>query len=291
MYTINGWYMKVIDRKSGKSEEIKYSKAVLFLYNTVFGRILLKVLTLRFVSKIVGCFMNTPLSCFMKKTISKSASFDMNEYEDINYNSYNKFFTRKYKKKYLVVDDDKNHFISPCDSNLLIVKLNKDSVFKVKGADYSLNTIINDDLNDYADGYLLIFRLAVQNYHRYCYIDNGNRSKYEHINGILHTVQPIAYDKTKVFHQNTREWCVLHTANFDDVIQVEVGALMVGKIVNNDLTTFKRGDEKGYFEFGGSTILLFVKNDVVDFDKDILKNSKNGNETKVKYGERIGIKK
>ena len=62
MYTINGWYMKVIDRKSGKSEKIKYSKAVLFLYNTVFGRITLKVLTLRFVSKIVGCFMNTPLS-------------------------------------------------------------------------------------------------------------------------------------------------------------------------------------------------------------------------------------
>ena len=76
--------------------------------------------------------------------------------------------------------------------------------------------------------------------------------------------------------------------NFGEVIQMEVGALMVGKIVNHDIKTFKRGDEKGYFLFGGSTVVLIFKENVVEIDKDILNNSRLGIETKVKLGEVIG---
>ena len=72
---------------------------------------------------------------------------------------------------------------------------------------------------------------------------------------------------------------------------MEVGALMVGKIVNHDIKKFKRGDEKGYFLFGGSTVVLFFKENQIEIDEDILKNSKVGLETKVKLGEVIGKKK
>ena len=152
-----------------------------------------------------------------------------------------------------------------------------------------MHDIVDDKIiDDFKNGYLLIFRLEVTDYHRYCFIDEGIRSSYQYIKGKLNTVQPISYNRGKVFHENAREWCLLKTKNFGDILEVEVGALLVGKIVNNEKVKFKKGEEKGYFEFGGSTILLFVRDNVL-FDKDIIKNSNDGNETIVKYGERIGI--
>jgi len=283
--------MHIIYKNENKIEELKYSKSVKFLYNTFLGRMILKIMTNRFISKIGACFFNSRLSIFMKNKVIKEKNIDMNKFVNIKYDSYNKFFIRKYIDEYLNVDKTKNVFISPCDSKLMILKINENDTFKIKNSHYQLTDIIdNNIISNYKNGYLLIFRLDVNDYHRYCYVDDGIRDEYHYIDGILHTVQPIVYDKYKVFHRNAREWCLLKTNNFDDIIQVEVGALMVGKIVNDkNKVSFKKGDEKGYFEFGGSTILLFVKDNVIDFDDDILKNSKNGDETVVKYGERIGV--
>ena len=92
------------------------------------------------------------------------------------------------------------------------------------------------------------------------------------------------------FKRNSRVYTTLHTENFGDVIHVEVGATLVGRIRNRVATEFNRGDEKGYFEFGGSTIVLLIKKGVVELDEDIVRNSQNGNETQVKIGSKIGKK-
>ena len=78
-----------------------------------------------------------------------------------------------------------------------------------------------------------MFRLTVEDYHRYFYIDGGSKGENVFIEGRLHTVQPIALEHRRVFTENCREYTVLHTENFGDVTQVEVGAMMVGRIVNN----------------------------------------------------------
>ena len=282
--------MHIIYRNENKIEELKYSKSVKFLYNTFLGRMILKIMTNRFISKIGACFFNSRLSIFMKNKVIKEKNIDMNKFVNIKYDSYNKFFIRKYIDEYLNVDKTKNVFISPCDSKLMILKINENDTFKIKNSHYQLTDIIdNTIISNYKNGYLLIFRLDVNDYHRYCYVDDGIRDEYHYIDGILHTVQPIVYDKYKVFHRNAREWCLLKTNNFDDIIQVEVGALMVGKIKNHHHEhKFKKGDEKGYFEYGGSTIVLIVKKDIIKIDNDILENSNNDIETVVNYGERIG---
>lgn len=285
--------MKIVYRNELKEVELKQSLGVKFLYNTMFGRLILKLIANKTVANMVGKFLNSKGSIIVKNHVIRKKKIDMQKFCDIDYDSYNKFFTRKYCDKYLKVNQNKNVFISPCDAKLMVLKINDHHSFKIKNTDYKLEEIIDDEcIETYKNGYLLIFRLDVNDYHRYCYIDDGSRSEYHYIDGILHTVQPIVYDKVKVFHRNAREWCLLKTTNFDDIIEVEVGALLVGKIVNDkDKSSFKKGEEKGYFEFGGSTILMFVKDLIVDFDQDILKNSASFNETVVKYGERIGVKK
>ena len=119
----------------------------------------------------------------------------------------------------------------------------------------------------------------------------GTADKEHFIQGIFHTVNPIASDYYPIYKTNSRAYTVLHTKHFGDVVQMEVGAMMVGKITNLHKQSFKRGEEKGYFEFGGSTVVLFIKKDVVEIDEDILNHSKNEDEVRVLMGERIGTLK
>jgi len=186
-----------------------------------------------------------------------------------------------------------NEFPSPCDGKVSAYKINENSTFEVKGFKYTVETLLNNkELADkYKDGYCVVIRLSVEDYHRYFYIDDCSKSDNVFIKGKLHTVQPYALSKTKVFSENCREYTILQTKNFGDIIQVEVGAMMVGRIVNNHGEgNYSRGEEKGKFEFGGSTIVLLVEKDKVEFDEEFFTNTKNDDETYVLCGERIGYK-
>lgn len=282
--------MKIVDRKTKKEKDLIYDKSLLFLYHNFFGRILLRIAYCPFVSKIVGKYMDSKLSIKRINKTIKENNINMSLFEKKDYVSFNDFFTRR--KKNINIDKNENHFIAPCDSKLLAIKLNKESSFDIKESIYNLKNIINEDLSkEYQNGYALIFRLSVDDYHHFHFIDDGTLKEYKYIKGIFHTVQPIAYEKYPVFHRNAREYTVLHTKNFDDVVEVDVGALLVGKIVNNkEKTSYKKGEEKGYFKFGGSTIILFVKDNIMEIDNDILINSTLGKETIVSCGEKIGVK-
>ena len=138
----------------------------------------------------------------------------------------------------------------------------------------------------------MIFRLCVDDYHRYCYIDDGEKEKNTFIKGVLYTVRPVALENYNIYKENSREYTILHTDNFGDVVHIEVGATIVGRIKNHHQEyKFTKGEEKGMFEFGGSTIVLLLEKDKVNIDKEILDNTKDGFETIVKIGEKIGTKK
>ena len=141
----------------------------------------------------------------------------------------------------------------------------------------------------YAGGYLWVFRLSVEDYHRYIYIDRGVESKPVRIPGVYHTVNPVANDEVPVYKENTREYSLLRTENFGTVLQMEVGALLVGKIVNHRRgNVVRRGQEKGMFAFGGSTILLMTQKGKVSPDRDLMEYSRKGIETMVRQGETVG---
>lgn len=269
------------------------SKSLSFLYKTTFGRFCLKLLVKPNTSKLAGKYMNTKLSTIHIKRFVKKNNIDLSEYEARKFKSYNDFFTRKILEGKRIVDMDKNAFIAPCDSKLSAFKIDNSSTFKIKDSYYTICDLLgeNEIYKNYTDGLCLIFRLATNDYHRYCYVDNGTKEKNTYIPGEFHTVQPIALDKYNIYKRNAREYTLLHTNSFDDIVQVEVGAMMIGKIKNHHMEhTFKKGEEKGYFEFGGSTIVLLIKKNVISLDNEIIENTKLGLETIVKYGEKIGEK-
>lgn len=260
------------------------------LYGTVCGRVILKALTAPAVSKAAGAFMDSRLSVPLIKRFIKSSGIDTSQYVMKKFRSYNEFFTRRVKRGMRPIDRMPSHFISPCDSKLTVYKIGKSSVFRIKGSRYRVSDLIQNDFlaKRYEGGYCMIFRLEVDDYHRYCYIDSGTKTENTFINGELHTVNPIALEHYNIYKRNCREYTVLHTENFGDVVQVEVGAMIVGRIVNrHGAAEVVRGEEKGKFEFGGSTIVLLVQEDMIRIDDDILRNSTENIETVVKYGEKV----
>ena len=263
------------------------------MYGSAVGRVFLKTLTAPAVSRIAGSFMDSRPSKLLIKPFIKRSGIDTSQYIMEGFRSYNDFFTRVVKPEKRPVDFTPEHLISPCDSKLTVYKISKNSIFRIKGSRYRVRDLLQNDFlaQRYCGGYCLIFRLEVDDYHRYCYIDNGIKTDNTFIAGELHTVNPIALEKYNIYKRNSREYTVLHTEHFGDVVQVEVGAMMVGRIVNHHgECAFFRGQEKGKFEFGGSTIVMLFGKDTIIPDRDILVNSSEGIETVVKYGEKIGVK-
>ena len=283
---------KVIIRKTNKLIEEESPKGANFLYRNTFGKIILKVATKRFVSKIGGFYMNKKISTKHIKNFIIDNKIDMSEYKEEKYKSFNEFFSRKIIEGKRNFSNDKKDFCAPCDSKVLAFKIDKKSEFIIKGKKYTLERILRDNnlAKKYENGYFIVFRLSVDDYHRYAYIDNGEVISRKEINGKFHTVGPIAFENNKVYQENQREYELMKTDNFGEIIQMEVGALMVGKIKNYKKEKFKRGEEKGYFLFGGSTVIIIVNEKVIRIDEDILKNSKNEIETKVQQGERVARK-
>ena len=262
------------------------------LYGCVFGRMLLKPLTAPWISRLAGYLLSTKLSCVLIEPFVCSNHIDMTQFEPVDYASYNEFFSRKIRPDARTADLSPMHLISPCDSKLTVLPVTRDGRFLLKQTEYTAASLLkNAELaRQYEGGYVLIFRLTVDDYHRYCYIADGEKEDNTVIPGVLHTVNPIANDYFPIYKENAREYTILHSKEFGDVLMMEVGALMVGKIVNHHgKTVVSRGQEKGYFQFGGSTVVLMLKADTVRIDADILENSSAGIETVVKYGEKIGI--
>ena len=262
------------------------------LYGSAPGRLLLKPLTAPWLSKLAGKFLSTGASRVFIKPFIKSNHIDMGQFEPVEYESYNDFFSRRIRPEARPIDMDPRHLISPCDSKLTALPITETGRFTLKHTEYTVGSLLKDPTlaAEYVGGLCLIFRLTVDDYHRYCYAFDGEKGENICLPGKLHTVNPIANDFFPIYKENAREYTVLHTRAFGDVIAMEVGALLVGKIVNHHgPAPIRRGQEKGYFQFGGSTVVLLLKKDTAILDEDILENSRNGIETLVKFGEKIGI--
>ncbi|WP_454052243.1 phosphatidylserine decarboxylase [Clostridium sp. Marseille-Q7071] len=285
--------------KSYEIEKVAGENMLKWSYESPLGKGFLELLVKRkLFSKFYGHYCDTKLSSKKIKSFVKGFNMNMDEYEKSidEYTSFNDFFYRKLKPTAREINKDKNIFISPSDSRLLSIdNIDENHSFKVKGFDYSLKEILGSKelANKYKGGICLIFRLCPTDYHRFHFIDNGTCSSTTKIKGKYYSVSPIALEKvSKVFTSNKREYSILHSENFGDLLYLEVGATCVGGIIQTYKENSKvyKGDEKGFFKFGGSTVIILVEKDKLKLDEDIIYHSKKDIEVIVKMGEKIGVR-
>ena len=280
--------MQVWDRKELVEVPEVGIGAIRFVYGTVLGRLLAKgILCRKFVSDLYGLWQKSLLSRSKVKKFMEEYNISVEDCTEQDFPNFNAFFTRRRKA---VEDHTAPHELPAiADSKLSALPIDRNSRFTVKGVEYTLPELLEDEIlaKRYEGGLCLIFRLAPDDYHRYAFPDRGTAEDTREIPGVLHTVNPIA-GSMRVYRRNSRHYTVLHTEHFGEMIQMEVGALLVGKICNHGHRSFRKLEEKGYFAYGGSTVILLCRKDRIKIDGDILDYSAKGIETKVHLGERIG---
>lgn len=279
---------------SGEQEAIRNNAAagdsltLRFLYRTAPGRLLLKLLIQPKVSETAGYYLSSRASKWLVPYYIRKHDIDMKgvEIPSGGFASFNDFFTRKIITA--LPKRAEGELLSPCDGWLSRVKIRDTTVFMIKATRFSLQDLLGDPklAEQFRDGEALIFRLTPADYHRYGYAADGQILSEKKIAGKLHCVRPIALRGIPVFAQNSREYQVIQTERFGTMVQMEIGALLVGKIKNHDrmqklnnVQNIQSGAEKGYFEFGGSTIILL-------FQKDAIRLCESRENTKNTYGER-----
>jgi phosphatidylserine decarboxylase len=283
----------VIDRETGEEfeETILGEKWIRWAYQDSKSGFLESILfRSSFISKLMGTWYDSSFSKGKIDAVIKELSIDVNECArpKEGYKSFNDFFARHLKPDARPFSTDPDIIVSPADGRVLVFPtLHQDTFVPVKGSVFSIRKMLPSHASRFTNGAMAIVRLCPADYHRYHFPCAGDITEYQNINGTLHSVNPIALTSgPDVFGDNKRSITLIATEHAGTLCFMEVGAFGVGGIVNTRCSGHvEKMDEKGYFKFGGSTVVLLFEPGRISFCDDLVANSDAGKETLVKVGQ------
>ena len=232
--------IKFYNRKTKKYEiELVAGESYInWIYSSPLGMKILELFVKKKIaSKICGYYCDRSISKIKIKKFVDEFNIDMTCFEmpEKGFINFNEFFYRKLKKDKIYIAADQNIFISPCEGRILAYEnIDIQRLIQIKGITYSLAELIGRDSIDsnYAEGSCLIVRLSPANYHRFHFVDHGTCSPTTKIKGFYYSVNPTSINRiNKLFCSNKREWSILNSENFGEILYVEVGATFVGSII------------------------------------------------------------
>ncbi len=290
--------IRFVDRATGqiKTEQVEAGGWLFWLYNNPVGELSLQaVIKRKFASEWYGRLMDKPGSVRKIEPFIRKYNINMNDFQQKKYVSFNDFFTRKLKPGARKVDTNKNVVVSPGDGKIQTWEDINTQYFIVKGYRMDLHSFLQNDslARRYAGGSLVLLRLSPADYHRFHFPVSGKLSPTIKIKGDYYSVNPIALrHDIRIFCENKRQYQIIFTKTFGPVLMSEIGATFVGSIVmTHPGDTAVKGEEAGYFKFGGSSVILLFEKGKISIDADLLKNTQNHLETAVKMGEEIAKKR
>jgi phosphatidylserine decarboxylase len=208
--------------------------------------------------------------------------------------SFNDFFTRRIDLRLRPVDPDPRMCVAPADGKVLAyARVSRRQPFRIKGANFSLEPFLGDQqlAARFDRGAMIISRLHLADYHHFHFPAACVPGQTRLIAGKLNAVAPYARRWPAVFYtENRRMLTLLATERFGTIAMIEVGAFTVGSIrqcFSHGIAAAK-GEHKGYFELGGSTVVLLFEPGVIRLDSDLCERSAGDVETYVRFGEAIG---
>ncbi|MDX8430796.1 MAG: archaetidylserine decarboxylase [Candidatus Algichlamydia australiensis] len=287
--------------KALEREKVYGEKAIKLLYQSpllikIFTCFLLPLIArFKFLSNLYGRSQRSPKSKKKILPFIERYQLDATEFQDLpeTFVSFDDFFTRKLKpeRRPLASTD----LILPADGRYLVYpKIDEGRAFKVKGQPYCLEKLLRDKAlaKQYIGGALVIARLAPVDYHRFHFPCDCIPEKPQPVDGPLFSVNPLALKKNIGYLiENKRVITKLKTDHLGTILFIEVGATYVGTIHQTfqENTPQKKGDEKGFFSFGGSSLLLLFEPNKVKLDQDLIDATQEGYEMKANFGESLGV--
>lgn len=267
-------------------------------YASPFGRLALELLVKRAIfSRWYGWRMNQPRSRAKVLPFIRTFGLDPSEFADApeSFRTFNEFFYRRLKPGARPIDGTPEAVVFPADGRHLgFPDASKVTGVFVKGQKFDLPALLGDSelAARFARGTILLSRLCPVDYHRFHFPAAGRPSKTTLLNGLLYSVNPIALrQNVSYLWQNRRTLTRLETDRFGPILYLEIGATNVGSIVQTFQpdTDVSKGDEKGYFRFGGSSTLLLFEPGRIRLDDDLVSQSSQQRELYARVGDRFGV--
>ena len=271
------------------------------MYGTIVGRMLSKAIAAPPFSRFFGWLQDRPRSKRKVKPFIEKFDINMADFlpeegrsNEDPYSTFNQFFTRRVTESARVFAQNEQ-FPAPCDARYFAYESLDDSVsIPVKGSFFKASALLKNEewAPIFESGPGFIARLCPVDYHRFHFPDTGRVLDSWRVAGVLHSVNPWALAfRDDIFMINEREVTILDTEEFGKLAYIEVGATCVGKIKQTHTAeTFERGDEKGMFLFGGSTVIVIGERGRWNINERILDYTRNGVETYLKMGQALGTK-
>lgn len=288
--------MEFISRRTGKKEkEIVYGDlGVRLLYGNPLGFALAdSFLVRKWISKVYGALQSSAKSGGKVAGFVEKFRIPMEQYEEGPFKSFNDFFIRRFRAGQRSFPKEAVVMGAFAEARYLAFQdISRPISIPVKGLGLDPMSLLGStpDKERFRGGPCLLARLCPVDYHRYHFPDSGRISHQHFENGKLHSVNPLALQRhPELFFTNERQISLLETENFGRLAYVEVGALCVGRIVESHPAgaPFERGAEKGYFLFGGSTVVVYGEPGAWKPADDLLQNTAAGLETLVELGQPV----
>ena len=299
--------VQYINRKTGvlETEKVMGEGWMRWLYQTGPGQLALHALVKRsLLSHYFGWRMNWRYSAQKVLPFIVEYNLDVDEFakSPLQYRTFNEFFARALKAGARPIAQGDDIAVLPADGrHLAFQNFDEAEGFYVKGEKFRIASLLDEDkvpesqrelLARYRGGAMVISRLAPVDYHRYHFPAAGVPTRARLVEGSLFSVSPIALRRNvRYLIQNKRMLSMLETERFGKIMIVEVGATMVGSIYQTYVPgrAVAKGEEKGFFKFGGSCVITLFEPGRIVFDQDLLENTAKGLETYARMGERLGV--
>lgn len=277
--------------QTAKEEEIVLGGGVMrWAYQSTTGAWLSRFLFAQaWPSRLLGCLANSRFSRRQIAAVIRDLGIDAGEFADAvdSYPTFNAFFSRRLKPTARPFVAEADAIASPADGRVLVFpRLQKETVLPVKGKSFTVDSLLGRPCPEFHDGSLAIVRLCPADYHRFHFPCDGAILENRRIKGCYHSVNPFALAMgIDVFGQNERQITLVESDLLGRYAYIEVGAFGVGSIVQTFAgPSVRKGDEKGYFQYGGSTVVLVFQPGQIQFEKDLVEHSAEGLETFLKAG-------
>jgi len=251
---------------------------------------------LPWISALYGALQKTSFSRRKIRPFIQKYHVDPSEFlEKVEaFDSFNDFFIRKLKPGVRPLVHGNDIAVLPADARYLVFPhVQQAEGFLVKGEKFSLEKFLQSKTlaHKYSQGSMVIARLCPVDYHRFHFPCNGIPEESFLIDGSLYSVNPLALKKNiHIFTQNKRMITPFHAKAFGTIAYIEIGATHVGSIHQTFVPRehYAKGDEKGYFSFGGSALILLFEPFKIQFDQDLLEASRRRIEVRGLLGQSLG---